>query len=337
MAEIDGSPDGNTAASFRRPKLTIRGQVSHLRGRGVRFGLVTEAEAGRYLRDDAYFFRVKAYENDFQRDAAGRYLHLDFAYLMDLDGLDEALRSFVLRVFPVLERRLKVDLNRRLCEAGGEDGYGVVSDFLSSPYNRHPRLVEELKARHIGPDPAAPRDRYVGRMLGKYLEDPAYWSFMEVLTFGDLRNFHAFCLDRLGARMRTERLLFAAGRIRNAAAHGNCLLDDVYGKTDPAAKGRTLRSLFPSLLGLGLTTSMKRALNVSAVQDMAAMLMVALELGGTPQERDVMSRAALGTARRAGLHVDDYYAANPKLRATLSNLAAILGAFAARLSDDPAA
>lgn len=82
---------------------------------------------------------------------------------------------------------------------------------------------------------------------------------------------------------------------------------------------------------------MKRALNVSAVQDMAPMLMAALELGGTPQERDAMSKAAVETARRAGMHVDNYYAANPKLRATPSNLAVILGAFAARLPDDPAA
>lgn len=322
-------PNADAAISTRRPKLSIDGQIEHLARRGVRFEVTTRDEARKYLTDHAYFFEVKAYEKDFPRDGRGEYLHLDFAYLQDLVAIDACIRAFILDVFPMLEHHLKVDLNRRLCADRGEDGYSVVRDFLEERRSKGRDLMADLERRHVGPNPRVARNRYTGDMFRKYQSDPAYWNFAEVLTFGDLKDFYAFYVARAGDAPRTTGLLFAAGRARNAAAHGNCLLDNVYGKTERGEKSRKLRSLVKPMLGIDLTEGLKKTLSISSVQDLTCMLLAFLDLVRPDDERASAANLATRLAGRLEEHIG-YYARNPRLEHTLANTACLLRTFAAR-------
>lgn len=326
---MEDLPGDVVSTALSRPKLSFDGQVEHLARRGVRFELTGPDEAREYLADRMYFFKVKAYEKDFPRDGRGMYLHLDFAYLQDLVDIDACIRGFVLDVFPMLEHHLKVDLNRRLCEDEQEDGYAVVRDFLMAQLARGRDLMADLERRHVGPNPRVARNRYTGDMFRKYQTNPAYWNFMEVLTFGDLKDFYAFCADRTDGAPRTAGLLFAAGRARNAAAHGNCLLDNVYEKTEKGEKSRKLRSLVAPMLGVDLTEGLKKTLSISSVQDLMCVLLAFLDFVRSRPEREKASSQAEQLAARLGENIG-YYRLNPRLERTLANTGGLLRAFAGR-------
>lgn len=53
--------DPGTATTRERPLIDAAQQVSHLKDRGVRFELMDEREAERFLRESNFFFKVKAF------------------------------------------------------------------------------------------------------------------------------------------------------------------------------------------------------------------------------------------------------------------------------------
>ena len=85
-----------------RPKLNANQQVEAMKSKGIRFVLMDELEAERFLRERNFFFKVKAFEKVFDRyenlehELFGQYLNLDFAYLVELSRLDKALRFCVM-------------------------------------------------------------------------------------------------------------------------------------------------------------------------------------------------------------------------------------------------
>ena len=110
-------------------------QVKYLRDRkGVVFGLVSEDEAVGFLADRNYFFKVKAfcknYDKYFEKgDRKGRYVSLDFAYLVELSRLDKHLRSIVLDLTLDVEHYLKVRINSSAMR-NGADPYRLTEGFL---------------------------------------------------------------------------------------------------------------------------------------------------------------------------------------------------------------
>ena len=78
----------------------------------------TEKEdAERFLADRNYFFKLKAFAKNYNKrfaggDAKGRYIGLDFAYLVELSRIDKQLRDLVLDLTLDIEHYLKVRINR---------------------------------------------------------------------------------------------------------------------------------------------------------------------------------------------------------------------------------
>ena len=119
--------------SPRRPKLTIEQQVEHLKNKGVAFTLCTEDQAVSFLKYSTFFFKVKAFDKDYDiNPKTGKYLNLDFAYLMELSTLDMHLRRLILHATLDLEHYLKVMLIREISENPDEDGYEIVERFFKT-------------------------------------------------------------------------------------------------------------------------------------------------------------------------------------------------------------
>lgn len=92
----------------RRPKLTIEQQVEHLKNKGVAFTLCTEEQAASFLAYSTFFFKVKAFDKDYEiNPKTGKYLNLDFAYLMELSTLDMHLRRLILHATLDLEHLMR--------------------------------------------------------------------------------------------------------------------------------------------------------------------------------------------------------------------------------------
>ena len=119
----------------RKPKLTVEEQIEHLKSKGVAFELCDEKEAARILSEQDHYFRLAAYRVLFPKRIGGahdgEYAGLDFGHLVDLAGIDQELRGFLLPLTLDVESAAKTKLVERITEDPGEDGYSVFADYLA--------------------------------------------------------------------------------------------------------------------------------------------------------------------------------------------------------------
>lgn len=222
---------GKQKAGHTKPWLTPEEQVAHLKGKGVRFGLMSEAEAAAYLAENNNYFRIRSYRIGFPKVDAGpregEYANLDFAMLVDLSTIDMHLRDQMLPLTLDIEHFAKINLLGRI-EQAGEDGYSIVSDFLSGydqgsaggkPANR---VWAEMERGAASP--------YIAGIMSRCgRDDLPVWAFLELVSFGTFSHFYRFCAKRFGDKAMLEDFyLFQGVRcLRNACAHGNCVLNDM--------------------------------------------------------------------------------------------------------------
>ena len=82
-----------------------------------------EKTAARFLSDRNYLFKLKAFAKNYEKcfkdgDRKGRYIRLEFAYLVELSRIDRQLRDLVLHLTLDIEHYLKVRINRGAMAAG---------------------------------------------------------------------------------------------------------------------------------------------------------------------------------------------------------------------------
>jgi len=216
--DVQGNKLSDAMVLPRRPKLTIEQQVEHLKNKGVAFTLCTEEQAASFLAYSTFFFKVKAFDKDYEiNPKTGKYLNLDFAYLMELSTLDMHLRRLILHATLDLEHYLKVMLIREISENPDEDGYEIVDRFFS--------VYPEVKASI-----SAKSENSMCCDLIRKLEKEGYavWNLIEVLSFGDLVMLcEVYDQNTGGKNEDLFRCLFAVRCLRNAAAHNNCLLNSM--------------------------------------------------------------------------------------------------------------
>ena len=68
----------------KKKKLSIDEQIEHMKNIGIKFNLVSEEQAKAYLENDTYFFKIKAYAKNYDKNKEGKYTNLDFGYLKEL-------------------------------------------------------------------------------------------------------------------------------------------------------------------------------------------------------------------------------------------------------------
>lgn len=101
---------------------TVQEQISSMFNNGVRFEHMSREEAAAFLTDRNFFFKVKAFDKNFDKyikendPRYGKYVNLDFAYLADLSRKDALLREAILDLALDLEHYLKVTVNRVIME-----------------------------------------------------------------------------------------------------------------------------------------------------------------------------------------------------------------------------
>ena len=196
-----------------------------MKAKGITFDLVTEAEAATHLRTKCQFFRIYAYRRNFERHVGGerdgQYVNLDFGHLKTLSNLDRKLRDVLLAMTLDVEHFAKVRL-LAAAEDNGEDGYAIMRAYRASLSDDDRIHIEgELKKRK--------NDPYTGGIVRKYLGDIPVWAFCEVVPFGIFSDFVRFCASRWNDKdlKDVHYQLKNSRQIRNAGAHGACILNDV--------------------------------------------------------------------------------------------------------------
>ena len=200
-----------------RPKLSIPAQIMDMKDAGIKFDIMSEADAKRYLETYTYYFRIKAYAKNYEKyistDKQGQYINLDFAYLVDLSEIDALLRETIMKMMLVLEHFLKVkllsDFNKTY-----EDGYGVVRDLFSM----QPELINKIEEEKSNTSTS-------NELIAKYKDDWAIWNMVEVVSLGSFTELYALFYNRNSFVDSCTKMLHPVRMLRNAAAHSNCLIN----------------------------------------------------------------------------------------------------------------
>lgn len=161
--------------------------------------------------------------------------------LVDLSVIDMCLRNELLPLTLDIEHFSKMSL-LGVIESNGEDGYGIVRDFLDSYADQDGTnpVVSEIKRGLSSP--------YTRGLIQSHPDaDYPVWEFFEVIPFGRFAHFVRFCGERFGDDTLLDKfyLLQSVKGLRNACAHNSCIINDM------KAGGATHRARAAVTKGLG--------------------------------------------------------------------------------------
>lgn len=255
---------------YLKPKLTIAQQISHLKDKGIKFEKCGEDEAASFLAEQCDFYEATSYRKLFTKrqggERDGEYANLDFAQLKVLAALDETLREVLFPMTRHIEHSWKVSLKRSVSEREDEDGYEIVSDYLSSlsAKDRNYR-TSELKRSSLNP--------YTRGIYKKYAEHMPTWAFLELTSFGTLTDFVRFCGERWDDKTltRTHYDLKKVKSVRNCTAHGSCIINSF--AEGENSKHTTSVDTLSAVAASGLSkTTRKKWMRNAATQEIAVTL-----------------------------------------------------------------
>lgn len=117
----------------------------------------------------------------------------------------------------------------RLEGAPGEDGYGIVADYMAS-LNHDNRRRRQAEINMLEPD------AYCGDLVRKYRDDMPAWVLLELISFGSFIDFYLFCSKRWNDAALNEEhyMLRSIKAARNAAAHSSNVING-FGKSGGTA------------------------------------------------------------------------------------------------------
>lgn len=270
--------------AFSKPKLSYKQQIEHLKQKGIHFDKMSEKEALHYLQYHNYLFKLISYRKNYPKDVTNsRYLHLDFATLVDLAVIDMYLRSLVLKMSLNIEHFSKVNLLKRITDDNSEDGYSIVKNYLDTLSDSALNHINQELARNA-------KSPYCHQAYFKYKNCYPIWVFIEIISFGSFISFYKYCIEHLTTKdqdkyiniqnlCRAQKiplsqseqakicrqklkedtisksnfyLFLSIKRLRNAAAHNNCIISDLCNKSEQVYKRADTR-MVKSLHHLGFS------------------------------------------------------------------------------------
>lgn len=235
-----------------RPKLTVEGQIAYMRDvKGIKFNIVNEEQASKFLHENSYYFKLKAFEKNYskysQGENCGKYYDLEFAYLQELSTLDMHLRESILLMSLDIEHYLKVHLLKDISDNENEDGYSIVEEFL----NNMPNVSQSIQEKS--------RNSYCENLIQKYADRFSIWTIVEVLSFGDLLNLCDLYYSRYPDRSIRISNYRIVKFLRNAAAHNNCLINNLADNTGKGfSQNREANRFVASIGGISASVQSKK-------------------------------------------------------------------------------
>lgn len=190
--------NNNSNQKILRPMMKVSEMVPYLKNKNIKFNLLSEEEAEKYLKENNNYYNVTAYKNNFPiyqcGELTGKYIDLDFAYLKDLSIIDYRTRIVLFKMIIDIEHYLKIRILNRIEELNDEDGYNIVNLYLEQDYNddKYPKRIHDSIRKKV-------TNEYYKKIFSKYdidgdtkIENIPIWEFLEIITFGELINFFVF-------------------------------------------------------------------------------------------------------------------------------------------------
>ena len=299
-----------------KPKLSLDGQIEHLKEKGVLFNIMDEAEARDYLGQHNNYFKLTAYRKNYDKHPAGenkdKYINLEFAYLVDIAVIDMQLRYRIVHMALDLEHHTKLQLLRKMDEYN-EDGYQVVQDYIDSLDEKQRKIFDSEINRNKG-------NIYCGDIIAKYEGAFPVWAFIEIVPFGRLVAFYGFCADRFSDKSMKDTFyrLLTCKEIRNASAHSNCILNNLKAKTAAHSTNAAVTSELMKIKGMN-TNFRKNRMSNARIQQVVTLLYTHKDM----VESEGIKRSESEDLKKIMGRVDknyDYYNTNPMIKGTFDFL-----------------
>ena len=299
-----------------KPKLSLDGQIEHLKEKGVLFNIMDEAEARDYLGQHNNYFKLTAYRKNYDKHPAGenkdKYINLEFAYLVDIAVIDMQLRYRIVHMALDLEHHTKLQLLRKMDEYN-EDGYQVVQDYMDSLDEKQRKIFDSEINRNKG-------NIYCGDIIAKYEGAFPVWAFIEIVPFGRLVAFYGFCADRFSDKSMKDTFyrLLTCKEIRNASAHSNCILNNLKAKTAAHSTNAAVTSELMKIKGMN-TNFRKNRMSNARIQQVVTLLYTHKDM----VESEGIKRSESEDLKKIMERVDknyDYYNTNPMIKGTFDFL-----------------
>ena len=302
--------------TVNKPKLSVEGQIQHLKDKGVQFHIVSETEAVEYLTQNNNYFKLTAYRKNYEKHPdgqnKGKYIHLEFAYLIDIAVIDMQLRYQIIHMALDIEHHTKLQLLRKMDEYG-EDGYEIVQAYIDS-LNEKQRLIFESEInRNKG-------NIYCGDIIDKYDGEYPIWAFVEIVPFGRLVAFYGFCAERFADKDMKNNFfrLLTCKEIRNASAHSNCILNNLKANT---VLHKTNAEVTAELMGITEmnTNFRKNRMSNARIQQIITLLYMHKKMVTSEGIRKIESENLQKVVKRM-MRNYEYYQENPNIKGTLDFL-----------------
>lgn len=302
--------------TITKPKLSLDGQIEHLKEKGVLFNIMDEAAAKEYLAQHNNYFKLTAYRKNYDKhpdgENKGKYIKLEFAYLVDLAVIDMQIRYRIVHMALDIEHHTKLQLLRKM-DDNNEDGYQVIQDYIASLDERQKSIFDSEINRNKG-------NIYCGDIIDKYDGSFPIWAFVEIVPFGRLVSFYGFCAERFSDKTMKDNFyrLLTCKEIRNASAHSNCILNDLRSKTAAHGTNAAVTKELMSISGMNSNFRKNRMSN-ARIQQVITLLYIHKIM----VESDGIRKAECEGLRKVVKRIDkniDYYKDNSKIKGTLDFL-----------------
>lgn len=320
-----------------KPKQTPQQLIDKMRDeKGIRFCIMDEASAIQHLANRNNYLRTASYRKNYEKhilgSMKGKYIDLDFAYLVELSTIDMYLRPLLLRMCIDIEHDLKIELLRLVENNPSEDGYSIVKDFLAN----NSYIIDDIerKADTI----------FNGDLINSYfslcyvfdannqshaVQTKVYshrcpiWVLVELLSFGDLLKLCEFYNKRNSSSSLVidRKVLNPIKSLRNACAHNNCLLYSLN-----RSAGTTPPPVISSFIkGIRLIQNQERnnKLKCRPLLEISCLLYYYQEHVSPDVRRHNLKELQFFTSTRMVKHID-YFRTNPKVLTSLLFLQKII-------------
>ena len=208
-----------------KPRLSLDEQIQHLKDKGILFNIMDEESAKQYLKYNNNYYKLTSFRKNYDKHPGGKnegkYINLEFAYLVDMAIIDMRLRYRIVEMALDIEHHTKLQLLRKI-EEYDEDGYQIVRDYINSLDDSHKNNFESEISRNR-------RSIYCKDIIEKYEGNYPVWVFIEIISFGKLVGFYHYFANRFSDKeMKYDYYgLLTCKKIRNTSAHSNCILNDL--------------------------------------------------------------------------------------------------------------
>lgn len=252
----------------RKPMLSIDDLITHSKSKGIKFEIMTDKDAKDYLALNNNYFKLSSYRKNYplitDGNRKGQYDGLDFAHLVELARIDVEVRHILLKMCLDIEHFLKVNLIKavetNMLTQNEEDGYKIVTDFLinagTSDFKVRATNVSKRAgaiSRKINQNQKNP---YCEGLMKSYQDSMPIWAFVEVISFGDLKDLIQFYSQTTGWTPPVDvQSLDRVRQIRNAAAHNNCIINDLNSSEE---SNRTPKFITEFVSSAGISKGMRK-------------------------------------------------------------------------------